>query len=210
MAVPSPAAGIDAVTEDLSLADGAHAVAAGSVCGTYVLQITDNSLAVQQQWKRLPQFQIGYKALERRLIFHRAWRQGRETDVRWNPAHVEVAGHDHLFPLGLHLGHFLLVVHHQPGLSEVAREEDSVPPLVVDACLRVQGGWFGTVDGEAHLEPPVCNEELQEVAVPSVIQIEHQGFAGVAFQNKAELTCRLGIPLAVACPLTRNPFILQS
>ncbi|TNN76214.1 hypothetical protein EYF80_013502 [Liparis tanakae] len=127
-----------------------------------------------------------------------------ESHVGRDPAHVEVAGHHHLFPLGLHLGRFLLVVHRQPRLPVVAPHEDSVPAQVVDPRLRAHGGRLGAVDGEAQVEPPVGDQELQEVAVPPVVQVEHQGFADVGVQDEAELTRGFGVPLAVARPLTRD------
>lgn len=211
LAVPPPVTGGQTVTDDLPLADRAPAAAAAwRMCGTYVLQITVHSLAVQQHWKSLPQLQICYETLERRLVFDGAGGQCGQSNVGWDPPHEQVTGHNHVLPLGLHLGRFFLIVHHQPGLPVVAGEEDPMPAQVVDARLGVQGGRFGTVDGEAHLQPPIGHQELQEVTVAAVVHVQHQCLAHIGFQDKTQFACCLGVPLAIACPLTRNPLIFQS
>lgn len=78
VAVVSLVASVGAVTEDLSLVDGAEAsVAAGVLFNTQVFQIILNTLAIQEHWEVLPQLQVGDQALEGWLIFDGAGREGR-------------------------------------------------------------------------------------------------------------------------------------
>lgn len=210
LAVLALEASVGAVAVNLSVLNRAKSsVEAGVLFGAKILQVTLNALAVEQSGRDLSHLQIGDQTLEGGLVLHRAGRQGRQAHVWRDPAHEQVADHGHLLPLGFDLGHLGLAVDHQQGLAEVAGEQHHVPAVVVHPRLHVQGGRLGAVDGEAQLQAPGGDEQLQEVAVAAVVQVEHQGFADVGLEAEAQLAHRSRLPAPVPCPLARRSAELQ-
>lgn len=210
LAVFALEASVGAVAVNLSELNRAKtSIEARILFGAKILQVTLNALAVEQSGRDLPHLQVGDQTLEGRLVLHRAGRQGREAHVRRDPAHKQVTDHSHLPPFGFDLSHLGLAVDHQQGLAEVAGEQHHMPAVVVHPRLHMQAGWLGAVDGEAQLQAPGGDEQLQEVAVAAVVQVKHQGFADVGLEAEAQLAHRSRLPAAVARPLARRSAELQ-
>lgn len=187
-AVFSPEACVRAVAVDLPKLDGAvSSIEAGVLLGAQILQIVMNAVAVEKRGRHLAHLQVGDQTHEGRLVFHRAGRERGQAYVRGNPPYEEVADDGHFFALGTDFGHFGFPVHHQHGLAVVSGEQDHVPAVVVDAGLHLQAGRLGTVDGESELKVSFADEQLQEVTVPTVVQVQNQSLAHVGLQAEAEL-----------------------
>ncbi len=196
---------------DLAELDAAvSSVEAGVLLDAQILQIVMDAVAVEKSGRHLAHLQIGDQAHEGRLVFDRAGRERGQTHIRRDAPHEQVADHRHLLPLGAHLRHFGLTVHHQHGLAVVAGEQHHVPAVVADTGLHLQGGWLGAVDGEAQLQVSAADEQLQKVTVPAVVQVQNQRLAHVGLQAEAELPDGAGLPAGVASPLPRGPTELQS
>lgn len=141
-----------AVAVDLAELDGAvSSIEAGVLLGAQILQIVMNAVAVEKSGRHLAHLQIGDQTHERRLVFHRAGREGGQTYVRRNAPYEKVTDNGHFLALRTDFRHFGFSVHHQHGLAVVSGKQYHVPAVVVDTGLHLQGGRFGAVDGESEL-----------------------------------------------------------